>query len=42
MDPKRQKLVEKARELNTSDFPVIELQERIREVCSEYLIEAKG
>jgi HEAT repeat protein len=41
MDPKRQKLIEKARELNTSDFPVIELQERIREVCSEFLIEAK-
>ena len=41
MDPDRQKLIQKARELNTSSFPVIELQERIREVCSEYLIEAK-
>lgn len=41
MDAKRQKLIDKARELNTSDFPVIELQERIRECCSEYLIEAK-
>lgn len=39
--PKRQKLIEKARELNTSDFPVIELQERIREICFEYLIEAQ-
>jgi len=41
MDEKRQKLIEKARELNIADFPVIEIQERIREVCSEYLIEAK-
>ena len=41
MDPDRQKLIERARELNTSEFPVIELQERIREVCFEYLIEAK-
>jgi len=32
---------EKARELNTSDFPVIELQERIREIRFEYLIEAQ-
>jgi hypothetical protein len=41
MDSERQKLIQRARELNTSDLPVIELQERIREVCSEYLIEAK-
>jgi len=41
MDPERQKLIERARELNTSSFPAIEMQERIREVCSEYLIEAK-
>jgi HEAT repeat protein len=41
MDARRQKLIDKARELNNSEFPVIELQERIREVCSEYLIEAK-
>jgi HEAT repeat protein len=41
MDPARQKLIQRATELNTSSFPVIELQERIREVCSEYLIEAK-
>jgi HEAT repeat protein len=41
MDSDRQKLIQRARELNTSNFPVIELQERIREVCSEYLIEAK-
>ena len=41
MDSDRQKLVQRARELNTSHFPVIELQERIREVCSEHLIEAK-
>ena len=41
MDPERQGLIERARELNTSSFPTIEMQERIREVCSEYLIEAK-
>jgi hypothetical protein len=41
MDSERQNLIQRARELNTSDLPVIELQERIREVCSEYLIEAK-
>lgn len=41
MDPKRQKLIQKAQELNTSDLPVLEVQERIREVCSEYLIEAQ-
>jgi hypothetical protein len=41
MDSDRQKLIERARELNTSDFTVIELQERVREVCAEYLIEAK-
>jgi hypothetical protein len=41
MDSAREKLVQRARELNTSNFSVIELQERIREVCSEYLIEAK-
>jgi hypothetical protein len=41
MDSDRQKLIQRARELSTSNFPVLELQERIREVCSEYLIEAK-
>ncbi len=41
MDPDRQNLIARARELNSSSFPVIELQERIREVCSEYLVEAK-
>ena len=41
MDPARQKLIERARELNTSDFTVAELQDRVHEVCSEYLIEAK-
>lgn len=41
MDSDRQKLIQRARELNTMSFPVIEMQERIREVCSEYLIEAK-
>lgn len=41
MDSERQNLIQRARELNTSDLPVLELQERIREVCSEYLIEAK-
>ena len=37
MDSERQRLIQRARELNTSDLSVIELQERIREVCSEYL-----
>jgi hypothetical protein len=41
MDSDRQRLIQRARELKTSDLPVMELQERIREVCSEYLIEAK-
>jgi HEAT repeat protein len=41
MDAARQKLIERARELNTSTFPVDEMQDRISEVCSEYLIEAK-
>jgi HEAT repeat protein len=41
MNAERQKLIEKARELNTSSFPVSELEDRIRVVCSEYLIEAK-
>jgi hypothetical protein len=41
MDPERQTLIEKARELNTSSFSAIEMEERIRDVCSEYLIEAK-
>jgi HEAT repeat protein len=41
MDANRQKLIDRAKELNTSTFNVMELQERIREVCSEYVIEAK-
>lgn len=41
MDSDRQKLILRAMELNTSQFSVIELQERIREVCAEYLVEAK-
>jgi hypothetical protein len=41
MDAARQKLIERARELNNSTFPVDEMQDRIHEVCSEYLIEAK-
>lgn len=41
MNSDRQKLIQRARELNTTDFPVVELQERSREVCFEYLIEAK-
>jgi len=41
MDAARQKLIERARELNTSTFPVDEMQDRIHEVCSEYLIEAR-
>jgi hypothetical protein len=41
MDADRQKLIDRAKELNTSNFPVMELQERIREVCSEYIVEAK-
>src|SRR5713101_8391650 len=36
MDSERQRLIQRARELNTSDLPVIELQERIREVCSPF------
>ena len=41
MDAARQKLIERATELNTSTFPVEEMQDRIHEVCTEYLIEAK-
>ncbi len=41
MNPERQKLIERARALNTSSFPVSEFEDRIREVCSEYLIEAR-
>ena len=41
MDAARQRLIDRARELNTSTFPVEEMQDRIDEVCSEYLIEAK-
>jgi hypothetical protein len=41
MDAARQKLIERARELNISTFPVEEMEDRISEVCSEYLIEAK-
>jgi HEAT repeat protein len=41
MDAARQKLIERARELNISTFPADEMQNRIHEVCSEYLIEAK-
>jgi hypothetical protein len=41
MDSAREKLIERAKELNTLKLPVFELQQRIREVCSEYLIEAK-
>lgn len=41
MDAARQKLIDRARELNTSTFPAGEMQERIDEVCSEYLIEAR-
>src|SRR3974390_2701390 len=41
MDAARQRLIDRARELNSTTFPVIEIQERIREICSEYLIEAK-
>ena len=41
MDPSREKFIQRAKELNTLELPVLELQERIREVCSEYLIEAK-
>jgi hypothetical protein len=35
MNPERQKLIQRARELNTSSLSVVELEERIREVCSE-------
>ncbi|MGH9496260.1 MAG: HEAT repeat domain-containing protein [Candidatus Sulfotelmatobacter sp.] len=41
MDAARQKFIDRARELNTSTFSVDEIQNRIDEVCSEYLIEAK-
>jgi hypothetical protein len=41
MNEERQKLIDRARELNSGAFSVNELQERIYEVCSEYLIEAK-
>jgi hypothetical protein len=41
MDPKRQKLIERAKEIETSELSVVDLEERTREVCSEYLIEAK-
>ena len=41
MDATRQKLIRRAEEINTSDLSVIDLQERMREVCSEHLIEAK-
>jgi hypothetical protein len=41
MDPARQELIERARELNTCAFPVDEMQDRINQVCTEYLIEAK-
>jgi hypothetical protein len=34
MDAKPRKLIEKARELNTSDFPAVELQGRIGEAGS--------
>lgn len=41
MDAARQRLIERARELNSCTFPVDEMQDRIHEICSEYLIEAK-
>lgn len=41
MDPNRQKLIERAKEVNTCELSVVELEERIREICSEYLVEAK-
>jgi hypothetical protein len=41
MDANRQKLIERARELNRANLSVTEIQERIREVCSEFLIEAE-
>jgi HEAT repeat protein len=41
VDLDRQKLIERAEEINTCELSVVELEERVREVCSEYLIEAK-
>jgi hypothetical protein len=41
MDEQRQKLIDKAKELNTHDFAPMELRVRIREVCAHYVIEAK-
>lgn len=40
MDAERQRL-NRAKALNVGNFSVTEMQERIREVCSEYVIEAK-
>lgn len=41
VDAARQRLIDRARELNATSFSVSETQERIRELCSEYVIEAK-
>ena len=41
MDPRRQKLIQRAQDLNKPDLPILEIQQRVREVCSEYLIEAR-
>jgi hypothetical protein len=41
VDPARQKLIDRARELNTQNLSVAETKERIWEACSEWLIEAK-
>ena len=41
MNPERQRLIDRARELDTREFSSEELQSRIQEICSEYVIEAK-
>ena len=41
VDAERQRLIDRAKELNAGSFSVSEMQERIREVCSQHLIEAK-
>jgi hypothetical protein len=41
VDAARQKLIDRAKELSISTLPVDEMQDRIHEVCTECLIEAK-
>jgi hypothetical protein len=41
VDAARQKLIDRAKELSIPTLPVDEMQDRIHEVCTECLIEAK-